>query len=264
MAVSNVTIAYFGHHRSGSTWIFRVLRELFEEELGVTVLQAAGEDELRGGLAAARERTGAGLVCYTNADFHAVRGQPVRGVHVIRDPRDLLVSAYFAHAHSHPVGGWPELSQFREVLSSSSVEEGLLLELDFCENVFEDMRSWPRAVEGVLEMKFEDLVAHPIVEFRRFVRQFELDPEPALETVDRVVEAHSFDRLSGGRAPGDEDRRNHYRKGQPGDWRLYFSPALRWAFERRYGDLLRRYEYEANDAWSSVKSILTTKFDDEV
>ena len=42
------------------------------------------------------------------ADYAQVEAlQPLKGVHVIRDPRDIIVSGYFSHKHSHPVGHLP-------------------------------------------------------------------------------------------------------------------------------------------------------------
>jgi hypothetical protein len=60
----------------------------------------------------------AAVVCLTNGDAEAVavleqRGE-YRGFHVIRDPRDVVVSAYFSHLYSHPIrsdGGW--IADFR-------------------------------------------------------------------------------------------------------------------------------------------------------
>jgi hypothetical protein len=242
---------YCGHHRSGSTWIYRVLRELVENELGGRVLHAPGEAELGGHVICIRERSDVDLVCYTNADYDAVRGADVLCVHVVRDPRDLLVSAYYAHAFSHPTSGWSELESFRRILSSCSTGEGMLLELDFCDNVFADMRSWPRDAPGTITLRFEDLIEAPLAGFRAMLGHWGLASSTPRATLERVVEHHSFERLSGGRRPGTVDPLDHYRKGVAGDWRQALGAAQRWAFLRRNGDLLEQYGYEHDSTWAA-------------
>ena len=48
---------------------------------------------------------------------------------------------------------------------------------------------------------------------------------------------------------GAEDPNHHYRKGVPGDWKTYFSPALAGLFKEQYGDLLIKLGYENNLDW---------------
>ncbi|MEX1061039.1 MAG: hypothetical protein WED13_08455, partial [Methyloceanibacter sp.] len=74
-----------------------------------------------------------GFLSYINADRAFIKqlDMPFRAVHVIRDPRDVVVSAYFSHLHSHPTSGWPELIDFRGKLTSLSTKEGLLAEFEF-------------------------------------------------------------------------------------------------------------------------------------
>jgi len=240
---------FCGHHRCGTTWIYRVLREVCEDHLGLRVLQARGEAEFGSDLASVRARQGVDVVSYINADFRFVRGVEVAGVHVVRDPRDLLVSAYFAHAFSHPTDGWPELAEFRRTLARRSPAEGLRLELDFCQNVMEDMRGWPRHVPGIVEMRFEELIEEPLAGFAEMFARLGLEQAVESGALATVVGAHSFERLSGGRARGEVDRDSHYRSGLAGEWRQRFDARLAREFEARYGDLLRRYGYEGDGSW---------------
>jgi len=241
--------AYFGHHRSGSTWLYRVFREVVEDALGGRVLYAAGDWSFDGDLPAARARGDFDFLAYTNADFRQVRGLPVCGIHVVRDPRDLLVSAYYAHAFSHPTDNWPELARLRPLLRSAPAETGLLLELDFCRNVFDDMASWPAEWPGIVRIRFEEMVAAPWARLREaFAHLGFLDRLPEAQ-LRETVERHNFAYLSGGRRPGEKDPKSHYRGGVAGDWHELFTPAVRWAFEQRYGALLRQYGYERDDTW---------------
>ncbi|NNC24922.1 hypothetical protein HKX41_12330, partial [Salinisphaera sp. USBA-960] len=57
--------------------------------------------------------------------------------------------------------------------------------------------------------------------------------------LERVVERTSFEKRSGGRKPGEEDRRSMAaRKGIAGDWKNVFTDRDREIFKEEAGDLL--------------------------
>jgi hypothetical protein len=56
--------------------------------------------------------------------------------------------------------------------------------------------------------------------------------------VEACVEATAFDRLSGGRMPGEEDR-----NGVVGDWENWFTPEQQAAFDEAGGKLLTELDY---------------------
>ena len=222
--------------------------------------------------------------CLTNGDNEAItlleqRGD-YRGFHVIRDPRDVLVSAYFSHRYSHPIGsegGW--IAEFRRQLSAApNIETGLLLELDFLARIFASMDAWNYANPRVYETRFETLIADPVTEFRRIFNFLGIaTPRLGLTTLpglllDRernlragrsmpqrttlplpllqlMVERNDFMHRAGGRQPGQEDERHHYRKGVAGDWRHHFTPRVADAFRDRYGQVLIRLGYERSRDW---------------
>jgi len=105
----------------------------------------------------------ADVLAYTNAKIDPVRDLSFnRGFHVIRDPRDVLVSAYFSHLHSHPTENWPELEAHRAELEARSKEEGLFHEMNFSAEEFEDMYDWDYTRDDILELKLEELSPAPI------------------------------------------------------------------------------------------------------
>jgi hypothetical protein len=58
------------------------------------------------------------------------------------------------------------------------------------------------------------------------------------------LDRFSFQRLAGGRRPGEEDPASHYRRGVAGDWRNHLTPRHLVAFRERFGDLPERLGYE--------------------
>jgi hypothetical protein len=234
----------------------------------------------------------ADVLIYTNAKIKHVRDLPFQsGFHVIRDPRDVLVSAYFSHLHSHPTDNWPELEEHRNRLEALSKEEGLLAEMEFSAEEFEDMYRWDYTRDDVLEWKLEELSPKPfqgfveVIDFMDMLDRSRTDgvertvkaaglavnrllykgrhvlppeddaptvqtwPSIPMETLRSILDAKSYENLSGGRKKGEEDVTSHYRKGVPGDWVNHFTPELKAKFKRRFGGLLQKTGYEPDDSW---------------
>jgi hypothetical protein len=272
-------LAYFGHHKCASTWIADIVFDV----CSVAGLRAASVHNPRGfggDLAGFVEARPIDFLLYVNANWEYA--SPMRdfiGFHVIRDPRDIIVSSYFSHLHSHPTDDWPELVEHRKELQGVDEEEGILVVLDFLSDVLDDIGSWHYGDPRVIELKMEDVVRSPEVIFqrvfgalgvmdpsmgraraslvtalaeakrrRRRAVPVRLVPLPAA-VVEDAVRRHAFEKKAGGRRPGSEDVRSHYRKGVLGDWVNHFTPKHRRVFKERYGELLVRLGYEMGPDW---------------
>jgi hypothetical protein len=241
--------AYFGHHKCGTVWIVSIVKEI-AEIAGLRVAHHHNDSGFGGDIVAYGEKFPFDFWCYTNADYCFVRGLAVRGFHVVRDPRDLVVSAYFSHLNSHPEEGWPQLHHFREFIRSLSKEEGLLREMEFIAPVLYNMLVWDRPAPGVCDVRFEELIADPSGLFCEIYARMGLVPHRISETVVRdAVERNSFRRFSGGREPGTEDARHHFRKGIPGDWRNHFTGGHVRYFKMLFNPLLLKLGYERDENW---------------
>lgn len=227
------------------------------------------------------------FLCYTNADYQYVEGlAEFRGFHVVRDPRDIVVSSYFSHLYSHPTDGWPELVEHRRKLQSVSKEEGIFLEMKFRSWEFEHLVTWDYEMPNVLEIKMEELSNRPAEQFLQIFRFLGLIVDGhgqnessqlrdtvamilnaihfrsrglmpvcverdalSAEQLLQIVDRNSFSNLAGGRRKGEEDVKSHYRKGVAGDWRNHFTEELVQAFKDNYNDLLLRVGYESKPDW---------------
>ena len=242
-------LAYFGHHKCGTTFITSFTARLCER-LGLVKFHSHAEHVFGGNIQEYRARNPFDFWICTNADYEQVRLVDIRGFHLIRDPRDLIVSAYFSHMHSHDDSVWPRLRAFRPYLRSLSKSDGLIAEMRFCAPFLMEMLHWNYRDSRILELRFEEMVAAPDAMLVRACDHLGL-LEKASEAVVREIAAElSFARLSGGRAPGEEDLGHHYRKGVPGDWRNHFEERHMAEFQRLYGALLIDTGYEADAKWS--------------
>jgi hypothetical protein len=294
-------LAYFGHHKCASTWIAEILRQVALEAglhhfVVVDDLTPQASGLLRNGarnlafersaLRTVAESRRADIVsCLTADRAQADILRPFRGVHVIRDPRDIVVSAYFSHRNSHPTDNVPHMAEHREALREVSQEEGLLLEMEFSSHELLELGEWDYGNEHILEVKMEDLTARPYETFISVFRHFELlaEQDPTLgrdqfrvavarlanrrlvrhrwirrlrrpvvvtgEMLLGTVYANRFETKTRGRAKGSEDVTSHYRKGIAGDWASHFTPRHAEAFTRKFGDLLINLGYEEDHSW---------------
>src|SRR5688572_14278774 len=136
MITDGPTLAYFGHHKCGSTMLLIVIERLCHY-MGLKHAHFHSPkqwkyDGISRTLDDVVEDLKLDFVSYISADTKFIADkQKYRGIHVIRDPRDIIVSSYFSHRYSHPTDYWPELSEFRKLLEKLPEEEGLLENIKF-------------------------------------------------------------------------------------------------------------------------------------
>ncbi len=236
-------LVFFGHHKCGSRY-FRayILREIarvakvpfYQYEIASPVYEFDQPDFLDLDNVRferlSRERCILGL---TNSSQPVVErvlecDQDFIGVHVRRDPRQFLVSAYYHHLDGHPVETetwrWPKLESDRVKLNSMNVEDGLIFEMD---NIAGDIidrqfRAWIFRPE-IIEIKLEELDLH-LAEL--------------MHDLNRAL-GLSIDTLK----PNREMRQaNPIAK----DWRSVFTPRVTSEFNHRFGDVLERWGYSSD------------------
>jgi Sulfotransferase domain len=164
---------------------------------------------------------------------------------VIRDLRDVVVSAYFSIRYSHKAA--PYVERDRRILESLDQDNAMLyLIRTWAFTSAAIQRSWLSAHEPFF--KFEDITKNPTENFRKiFLEHWGLTIDTAV--LDEVLARHHFSRYSGGRDKGNEDINSHYRKGTAGDWRLHFSAKTKAEFKRLFNDVLVLGGYERDDLW---------------
>jgi hypothetical protein len=160
--------AFFGRHKSASTWARSILHDAAEAlNLNIMTVHVAEQWAAYPSLGDMVRAEKPDLLIMTNAQQSDVDTLPeMRAFHIIRDPRDIVVSGYFSHLHSHPeaVGGipWPELVEHRKTLKERDHDGGLFAEIEFSDLWFETMGSWNYHNPGVLELHMEDVISDPV------------------------------------------------------------------------------------------------------
>jgi len=154
-----------------------------------------------------------------------------RLINIVRDPRDVAVSRM---GHSRRIGltqvFTPGTQQNKE-----AIEAAITGWIEAVRLVDAFAQAHPGRVH---ELRYWELVEHPGESAQALFDFLGVSTDPAV--IDQVVAATSFEALSGGRKPGQEDAGSFLRKGVPGDWREHLDPEGVAAIEAACGDLMRQ------------------------
>lgn len=254
-------LGYFGHHKCASNWLSRHIVKSVADKINLKYEHygnpRAFNHELKNTLA----HKGIEFFAYTNANIDYIKDiiADIKGFHVIRDPRDICVSAYFSHLHSHPVKGKysDNIREMRQRLNSLSMKEGLFIEMDFLESIFSHLDKWNYSLSNILEIKFENLIQaanQTILAIFEFLNLISEDPEKEEKKISflelhKIIDSKRFENMTAGRNPGEENVKSHFRKGISGDWQNFFNKKHKEYFKLKYNNLLLKLKYEKDKNW---------------
>ncbi|MBW2369681.1 MAG: sulfotransferase domain-containing protein [Deltaproteobacteria bacterium] len=240
MNENHPTTFHITHYKAGSQWVFAILSHLYHERI-VAPLEGAAH--------VTRHPVQPGkiypCVYLTRDDFDRVDKPDNHSVFiVIRDLRDTLVSQYFSVKFSHTIMN-PDMKSLRKRLLSENVIDGLLILLEERLYVSAEIQdSWVDM--NLPQIHYEDLIKDTYHFVEKMVALVAINVDE--RQIRAAISRHSFAGQTG-RQPGQEDLTSHHRKGITGDWRNYFDDRLKNEFKKRYGTLLIRTGYEADDGW---------------
>lgn len=230
------TVFHITHWKAGSQWLHRIMRDIALDKIVPPQLhekQFLEAPIVRGALYP--------TVYVTREQFFSVKlPENYKKFIIIRDLRDTLISAYFSIRFSHAVIE-SSLGVWRARLEATTVDEGLVMLMDeWLPSSAAIQKSWIASGEKIL--RYEDLLEDDTGILCDVLLE-DCGLPVSREHVESAIRANRFEKISGGRKPGEEDVMAHERKGISGDWKNYFTRAITRAFEERYGALLIQTGY---------------------
>ena len=173
-----------------------------------------------------------------------------RGIHLIRDPRDIIISGCFYHQKSNeawllkPQKRFNGLSFQEKMNSYHSLDDQLLFEMEHtARSTMREIMNWDYQNPRFLDIKYEDLIQdknlflfHEIFTFLGF---------PSESIPDALNIAYNNSLFSGNLGPS-----LHRRSGKAGQWEQYFKPVHKTRFLELFGDALITLGYEQNHDWA--------------
>ncbi len=164
-------------------------------------------------------------------------------MHLSRDGRDVAVSGLNHQCLIHNRAGSEKAPALSQAVAETRLDPEML---EFFCFLWEDAVTAALKAKDIfrnyLHLRYEDLLDDTPGQARRLLEFLGADSGDSV--VASCVEAATFERMSGGRARGQERLDSVVRKGVAGDWVHWFSPdQIEW-FEARAGHLLETLGYE--------------------
>lgn len=229
------------HHKTGTKWMATIFRKI-SRTLGLRYFYGRQE----------KLPAGADIFVQDHSafDFEGLKTPPYRGLHLIRDPRDRIISGCFYHQKSREswlhekrreFGG---LSYQEKINSFSSIEDRIFFEMEHSgKRGIREMLAWDYNNPNFIEIKYEDLIAdenlllfHTIFSFLGF---------PG-EKIPKILKISYDNSLFSGKL----NTSVHLRSGQTRQWEKYFTAAHKRRFVDLFDDALIKLGYETDNAWA--------------
>lgn len=244
------------HHKTGTVWLRRVLHSIKREQ-DIPLMQC----HKAGKLAKAAPRGPQIIVNWESSFPDEIFALPhARFIHMIRDPRDVLLSGMRYHriaplarekflAKTAPGTGALNYQDHLNALPDDHARLMFEMENKHHQTV-EEMKRWTYGRAGVAELRYEDLIEdHDCAIFRSVLVQMNIE---GLD-VDRAVKSYWEYSLFGGMKSGENkvgsQHAKHLASGKKRQWESQMPRSIAEIYAARYGDVLRQLGYEENSDW---------------
>jgi len=194
------------------------------------------------------------------------------GIHLTRDPRDVIVSGYLYHQRTkeewcnnedfeikqniqYPQVDYSQIhlpheekvkyleslngKTYQNNISLLDQDDGLIFEMDgFAGRTIRDLANWP-GNENILEMKFEQIIEQYDNTWEGIFSHLGFTGKH-LARVCKIAKSHDMNRMSEKRISKDK----HISTGKLKKWKEYFSKEVQQAYTERFENIHLELNYE--------------------
>ena len=225
------------HHKTGSVWLSSIFQNICHYHS--LTFYAGKQDSLPAQFDVFFQN-------HSVFDLDSI-GVPFRGIHIIRDPRDVIISGCFYHQKSEeewlhrPRKDLQGFTYQQKINSYRSIDDQILFEMENVgrETIF-NMLNWDYTRSSFYELKYEDLIED--IDLILFHKIFSFLGFPGSVIPNLLAIAYNKSLFS-----GLHSKSVHIRSGKTNQWKEYFKPNHKDRFLGLFGDALIRLGYENNN-----------------
>ena len=229
------------HHKIGTVWMGSIFKKI-SQNLGL-VFYSGKQKSLP-------ENFDIFFEHHSYFDFNQLQ-MDHKGLHLVRDPRDTIISGCFYHQKAKEkqlhikkdkFGG---LTYQEKINSYDSLDDKLLFEMEYAaRGTIVDMLKWDYSNSAFMEVKYEELVTDiNLLLFHKIFTNLEFSGEHIPEVLRIAYDNSLFS--------GNLKKLPHVRSGRPSQWKNYFKPIHKKRFIELFGDALIKLGYENNNDWAN-------------
>ncbi|WP_368187521.1 sulfotransferase domain-containing protein [Aestuariibius sp. HNIBRBA575] len=243
------------HHKTGTIWMRKVWRAI-QEDQGIPFMQCYRTKKI-----AEAATSGPQIIVNWSSTFpkELMALDHARFLHIIRDPRDVLLSGMRYHRIA-PLGNEKFLRETRSDWGGNNYQDHLnALPGDLSRLAFEmenkhretvdEMLKWPYGHPHAVDVKYEDLIEdHDCSIIRNMLVRFNIE---GLD-IDRAVQTYWDHSLFGGLAKETDrsDRQNlHVSSGAKAQWVSKLPREIAVIYAERFQPALETLGYAQDDSW---------------
>lgn len=242
------TIVVATHHKTGTVWMDGVFKAI-AAALGRNYLQLNSRNLHR-----LDELERPSILFSPDSNLHRLSDlldrDDVRILHLIRDPRDVLISAMHYHKKSketwlhEAVPGYDNRTYQRTLNGLKTTLQKYVFEMEHStRNTIREMVQWDYGRPNCIEARYEDLRQDKRLRcWSGMVDALGFDPEEQVVCREMFRKNSLFGNLT---LYGSK----HVRSGDVAQWKRTFTPELATAFLERFPAALQVLKYEADDGW---------------
>lgn len=234
------TILIGVHHKTGTVWMRSTFSQI-AAELGYRFCEVKNKSR----------SLKADILFANHSRFPAeILAKEFRGLHLIRDPRDIVLSGLNYHLNAKE--GWllkPEKKfegqSYQQALTALPVDRRFEFELEnVASHTFEQLRAWNYEDPRFYELRYEDLINDvAAIHFRKVLAYLAI-PEDLIGTACQIFEQNSLFNKN-----ARTDLSGHIRDGRARQWATHMTRTQGERFVESGGDLLVALGYERNHDW---------------